>query len=116
MNRVVDELLEKGHIARPYLGVAMQPVAIPESSRGKLKSETSNGLLVAHVEPGGPADKAGILLGDVLVELQGKPLEDTENIQDGLASFRIGDNVQATLLRAGSPLQVTITLEDRPTR
>jgi len=116
VNRVVDELLEKGHIARPYLGVAMQPVAIPESSRGKLKSETSNGLLVAHVEPGGPADKAGILLGDVLVELQGKPLEDTENIQDGLASFRIGDNVQATLLRAGSPLQVTITLEDRPTR
>jgi len=69
VNRVVDELLEKGYIARPYLGIAMQPVRIPESARGKLKSAPAGGLMVLHVESGSPADKAGIVLGDVIVEL-----------------------------------------------
>src|SRR6266550_1539336 len=73
VNRVVDELLEKGHISRPYLGLAMQPVAVPESLRSKLKSELTSGLVIVHVEPSGPADKAGILLGDILVELQSRP-------------------------------------------
>src|SRR6185369_9177869 len=66
VDRVVDELLEKGHIARPYLGLAMQPVAVPEALRGTLKSESTSGLIIVHVEPSGPADRAGILLGDVL--------------------------------------------------
>jgi len=64
------KLLEKGHIARPYLGLAMQPVAIPESLRSKLKSEFTNGLVIVHVEPNSPADRAGMLLGDILVELR----------------------------------------------
>lgn len=116
VNRVVDELLEKGHIARPYLGIAMQPVVIPESNRATLKSDVSNGLLVAHVEPGGPADKAGVLLGDIVVELAGESLEDTDNIQDRLTSYKVGDQVQVTVLRAGNLAQLTITLGDRPTR
>jgi S1-C subfamily serine protease len=96
VNRVVDELLEKGHIARPYLGHAMQPVAVPESLRGKIAASASSALLVVHVEPSGPADKAGILLGDVLTELQGKAVEDTGDIQQLLGSAKVGDTVQAT--------------------
>lgn len=115
VNRVVDELVEKGHIARPYLGLAMQPVSIPEASRAKLQSGAASGLLIAHVEPGGPADKAGLLLGDVLVEVHGKILDETENIQDTLALSKVGDQVRITILRGGSVLQLTITLGDRPT-
>ena len=55
VNRTVDELLEKGYIARPYLGVAIQPVAVPENLRAKLKSAPSGGLMVLHVEAGSPA-------------------------------------------------------------
>jgi len=116
VNRVVDELLEKGHIARPYLGLAMQPVALPEGLRSKLRSGATTGLLVAHVEQAGPADNAGILLGDILVELRGQPLEGTENVQQVLASARVGDRVPLVLLRGGSPLVLTITLGDRPMR
>ena len=115
VNRVVDELLEKGHIARPYLGLAMQAASLPESLRTKA-SGASSGLLVVHVEPSGPAEKAGVLLGDILVDLHGKPVADTDDIQQQLSSSKIGDNVQATVLRAGSPTKLSITLADRAAR
>jgi S1-C subfamily serine protease len=113
VNRVVDELLDKGYIARPYLGVAMQPVAVPETLRDKLKSSTAGGLMVLHVEPGGPADKAGIVLGDVIVELQGKPALDTEHIQDLLAAAKVNDKIGTTIIRGGAPLELSITLGER---
>lgn len=116
VNRVVDELIEKGHIAKPYLGLAMQPVAVPESLRGKIAASANNTLLVVHVEPSGPADKAGILLGDVVIELQGNAVEDTGDIQQLLGSAKVGDTVQATVLRGGAPVKVSITLADRPAR
>jgi S1-C subfamily serine protease len=116
VNRTVDELLEKGHIARPYLGIAMQPVAVPEALRGKLKSSAEGGLMVLHVEPGGPADAAGILLGDVIVELQGQPALDTEHIQDLLASAKVNQKIAATVIRGGAPLDLSITLGERPAK
>ena len=116
VNRTVDELLQKGHIARPYLGIAMQPVSLPEALRSKLKAAASGGLMVLHVEPDGPAEKAGIVLGDVIVELQGKPALDTDNIRDLLASAKIGDTIKATVARGGSPVEVSLKLEERPAR
>lgn len=116
VNRVVDELIDKGHIAKPYLGLAMQPVAVPESLRGKISSSVNSALLVVHVEPSGPADKAGVLLGDLVFDLQGSSVEDTGDIQHLLGSAKVGDTVQATVLRGGSPMKVSIALADRPTR
>jgi len=116
VNRVVDELLEKGHIARPYLGLAMQPVSVPESLRGKIVASVNSALLVVHVEKAGPAEKAGVQLGDVVTELHGKPVEDTGDIQDLLGSAKVGDSVKATVLRGGAPVTLSIKLEDRPAR
>jgi S1-C subfamily serine protease len=116
VNRVVSELLEKGHIARPYLGLAMQPVALPESLRGKLATPQASALLVMHVEPSSPAEKAGILLGDLLTAVQGRTLEDTADVQHLLGSLKVGDAVQATVLRAGTPVNLSVTLTDRPAR
>lgn len=116
VNRTVDALLEKGYIPRPYLGVAMQPVSLPEAVRGKLKSGAQGGLMVLHVEPSGPAEKAGIVLGDVIVELRAKPALDMGNIRDLLASSKIGDSVKATVVRAGVPIEVSLTLGERPAK
>lgn len=116
VNRVVDELIDKGYIARPYLGIAMQPVAVPEALRSKLKSSAAGGLMVLHVEAGGPADKAGIVLGDVIVELQGKPALDTEHIQDLLASAKVNEKLATTIIRGGAPVELSITLGERPAK
>jgi len=116
VNRTVDELLAKGYIARPYLGVAMQPVAVPENLRAKLKSAPSGGLMVLHVEAGSPAEKAGIVLGDTIVELAGKLALDTENVRELLGSAKVGDSISATVLRAGEPVELSIKLSERPAR
>jgi S1-C subfamily serine protease len=114
VNRVVDELLAKGYIARPYLGVAMQPVSLPESQHEKLK--TPGGLMVMHVESDGPADKAGIVLGDVIVELQGKFATDIRNLMDSVSSARVGDSVNLKIVRAGDLKELTLKLGERPAR
>lgn len=116
VNRVVNELLEKGHIARPYFGLAMQPVAIPETMRAKLKSRVNNGLLVIHVEGGGPADKAGVLLGDVLTEIRGTALEDLGAVQELLASAKVGESIAIKVIRGGEMVQLSVNLGDLPRR
>jgi S1-C subfamily serine protease len=113
VNRVVKELLEKGHIARPYLGIAMQPVEVPENMCSKLPAETRAGLLVMHVENGGPAERAGVLLGDVLFELGGKTVEHVDAIQDSLATAEVGDVLQIRVIRAGEIKPVSVTLGER---
>lgn len=116
VNRIVDELLEKGHIARPYIGLAMQPVDIPQNIASRLKTTVARGLLIVHSEPDGPAEKAGILVGDILVALRDQPLEDVHSVQELLLASKIGDSVPITVLRAGSPLQLSIAIGERPER
>jgi S1-C subfamily serine protease len=113
VNRVVEELLENGRIARPYLGIAMQPVEVPENMSSKLLTKTRAGLLVVHVENDGPAEQAGVLLGDIVFEVSGKTVEHVDTIQDSLATAKIGDVLQIRLIRAGEIKPASITLGQR---
>jgi S1-C subfamily serine protease len=116
VTRVAAELLEKGRIERPYLGLAMQAVPVSESLRGKLNLTPNEGLLVVHVEPGGPADKAGVLVGDMLLELGGKAVADTDAVQDQLRSAKPGGEIEALFIRGGALTRAKIKLEARPAR
>jgi Trypsin-like serine proteases, typically periplasmic, contain C-terminal PDZ domain len=73
VNRVVDELLTKGHISRGYLGVGLQPIRIPDSLAKQLKIANPGGVIVLSVEPGGPAEKAGVFIGDIFVASTASP-------------------------------------------
>jgi len=114
--RVSSELLEKGRIERPYLGVGMQAVPVQESLKARLNLKASEGLLVVHLEPDGPAEKAGLLVGDMLMELNGRPVSDTEEVQAVLRTTKAGAEVEAGLIRAGVLQKLKITLEARPAR
>jgi S1-C subfamily serine protease len=69
IKRITTVLLEKGYIPSPYLGLGLQPVRVPESLKQKLNLSENAGALVVHVEPAGPADKAGVLVGDILLSV-----------------------------------------------
>ncbi len=114
VTRVATELLEKGRIERPYLGLAMQAVTLPESLRASLNLKASEGLLVAHVEPGSPAEKGGVLLGDVLVEIEGKPVPETDAVQEILHTFKVGQAIELKLVRGGALSTASLTLAARP--
>lgn len=113
---VAAELAEKGQIERPYLGLAMQPAPLTESLRSKLNLNASEGLLVVHVEPESPADRAGVLLGDILLELGDKPVADTDAVQDQLRSSKVGSEIQGVFIRGGVITKAKLKLEARPAR
>jgi len=116
VTRIAGELLEKGGVERPYLGLAMQSVKLQESLRSKLNLTSGEALLVVHVEPGSPAEKAGVLLGDALIDLGGKPVADTDSVQEVLRSIRIGGELEASFIRGGSARPTKLKLEARPRR
>jgi S1-C subfamily serine protease len=107
IDRVVDEILARGRVARGYLGVGLQPVELPDHHKG---------LIVLSLEPEGPAARAGVLIGDILVELGGAAVSDTEDIQGALESRTVGQPVEAVFLRGGVSRKITITVGERPRR
>ncbi len=114
--RVVDELLRQGRVSRGYLGIGMQPVRLPDGLRAALGLPGDGGLIVVTVEPDGPAARAGLLLGDVLVALDGVPTADLDDVQGRLGGDRIGSTVTALVIRAGGRAEVPITVGERPRR
>ncbi|MGD0127365.1 MAG: trypsin-like peptidase domain-containing protein [Terriglobia bacterium] len=114
VNRVLDVLVAKGHVPRGYLGIGAQPVGIPDALRANLSLTAKSGIMVVKVEPDGPADKAGILLGDILVSLGDAPLEEFEDLQSISDSGIIGKQVQARVIRAGAIQELSITVGERP--
>jgi S1-C subfamily serine protease len=116
VTRVTDNLLAHGRVPRGYLGVGLQPIAIPEHLRSKLNLANSVGLIAISVENEGPAGQAGMSIGDVLLELGGRAMQRTENVQEVLSSESVGKKVVARILRGGNPVELEITIAERPRR
>jgi S1-C subfamily serine protease len=113
VDRVTDQLLSHGRVQRGYLGLASQPVRLPEGLRTALKLDTDIGLVVVNVEPDGPADRAGMLLGDVIVAVDGTAVRDPADVLAALGPERIGNPLTVRVLRGGQPVALTITVGRR---
>jgi serine protease Do len=116
VNRVADVLLESGRIARGYLGIGTQPVALPASLSRKLGPQDKGGLIVLSLAPEGPAEQGGVLVGDILLDIEGRPLRDVADLQAALGGETIGEKVRVGLVRGGERVESTITLGERPQR
>lgn len=114
--KIAEEIASTGHVARPYVGLVMQPVQIPESLQKKAGVNTGAGLLVMHVESAGPADAAGVLLGDVLLDMDGRAFADVDDVSEVLGQKGAGQEVQTSLIRGGQRLQLGIRVGNRPSR
>jgi S1-C subfamily serine protease len=113
INRVVDAILELGHVPRPFLGLAMQPIAIPERARELFPDGAEETLLVTHVEPESPAAQAGVMVGDVIVSFNGGRVPGLREILHRLRASRIGDTISLTVSRGGARVDLTLSVADR---
>jgi len=104
VTRILDELLTRGRVARGYLGVGMQPVRVGDT----------RGVIVLSVEPDGPAAQAGLLVGDVLLALDGSPVRDTDDVQAALRPENVGRRLAASVSRGGASVQLGIVVGERP--
>jgi serine protease Do len=110
--KVMEELLAKGKIARGYLD--LNPQDIDEDLAKALKLKSTEGALVAGVTSGGPADKAGIKQGDIIIAFDGKKITDSTDLRNMVAATAPGTSVKLTLLRDGREMDVTAVLAERP--
>jgi S1-C subfamily serine protease len=110
--RVVDPLLEQGHIARGWLGVGLQPVAVP----GALQAATgqARGAMVLQLVANGPAEQAGVLPGDILLSIDDFRFGQRRGLASLMGPERIGKAVTVRLLRAGETREIGVVIAARP--
>ena len=101
IERVVEALLTRGgRIPRGYLGVALQGV--------------QGGVIVLGVEPGSPADKGGLIVGDIVTALGGTSVEDADDVHAQLGAGTVGKQLEIDVRRGGTPRHVQVTVGERP--
>lgn len=107
-------LIQHGAVKRGYLGLAGQPVRLPDAQRGP--DGRDRGLLVVAVTPDSPAEAAGLLVGDLLLDFDGRPIRSADELLELLTAERIGHPVPIQVRRGAAPLNLTITVSERPGR
>ena len=114
VNQVVDTLLRTGHIPRGYLGVGLYPVRMPEALRQTLQTNEKSAAIVLEVEAEGPAYKAGLMIGDMLISFGGHPITGVEDVHESLAAEAIGKPVVVKFVRGGAVREANIVVGERP--
>jgi len=114
VNRVADALLRTGHIPHGYLGVGLHPIRLPDALRQTLQRNEKTAAMVIEVEPDGPAHKAGIMIGDLLISFGAQPITRVEDVHAQLAAEAIGKPVVVKLVRGGAAQEASIVVGERP--
>lgn len=109
---VIGQLLEHGSVRHPFIGIQPAPLT-PEIAR-LLRVGTDAGVLVLEVVPAGPAAQAGIRAGDVIVSVDGEPVEAVEAFLAALRAHRPGDRLRLEIIREGEQMTFDVTLAERP--
>jgi S1-C subfamily serine protease len=109
---VIEPLLNKGRVERGWLGLALQPVLVPEATQAE--AGQSRGLMIMSVAKDGPAALAGVLVGDILVTLGGEGLGRPTMMAQRLGPEVVGHPIELRLLRAGKLLSIVPTVAVRP--
>jgi S1-C subfamily serine protease len=115
VERVVQALVAHGRIPQGYLGAGLQPISLPEHLTKSLGLSVSAGLMTVSVDQEAPAGKAGLLIGDVLLDLGGQPVHRTESVRPLLADA-VGKTLSASILRGGALVNLEIAVAERQGR
>jgi len=114
LERIAGQLASGGRVPHGYLGIAMQAVRLPAALRSALRLEQQGGAIVIDVAAAGPAEAAGIAIGDVVVAVGQNVVEDADDLQRALAREPIGAVRRLHLLRGGRAHDLDVTIGARP--
>ena len=113
---IVENLKSYGRVRRAYLGITSYPISIPEEVTRQAGMSQDSGLMIVSVEPNSPAKKAGLLIGDVVLSLDGNKVGSLHDIERLLTQELIGKAVKLAVLRSEKLTELTIVPEDAASR
>jgi S1-C subfamily serine protease len=108
-----DSLNRIGKVRHGYLGIRSQPADLQKIVQAQFRRDQTTGLLLVGIEPESPAERAGLIVGDILVDLAGKPVTDHDALVHLLNGELVGQEVPVGVLRGGVPKVVPITIGER---
>ena len=109
---VLSQIIREGEVTRGWLGV--EPQAITREAAQALALARTDGVIVRALQRDGPADRAGIQVRDVVVDIAGKPTPDVPQLLARIAELRPGTNARVRVLRDGKPLDIDVKVAKRP--
>jgi serine protease Do len=112
VQQIYEQLKKGGSVERGYLGVESQPITAELAQRFNLKD--TNGALVARVQPGSPAEEAGIQPGDVIIRWNNRPISDPNELVWAVAGTPVGSQAKVVVIRDGKEQELTVTVGKRP--
>jgi S1-C subfamily serine protease len=112
LDRIVPQLLRDGHVARGWLGLGLQPVAIPDPLRAAAGQTT--GMMVMSIAENGPGAVAGVKAGDILLTIEGTSMRGVRRVIAGLDDTSVGKTVEVRLIRGGEVSALNVVITARP--
>jgi S1-C subfamily serine protease len=112
--QIADELIKNGKVEHAYLGIFTPPTLNTPALAARFGLPNKTGVIVADVQPGGPADKAGIKPKDVITAIDGQQIKTESDLPRILAQHKPGDTVTLTVARDGQTMDVKVTLGSAP--
>lgn len=115
VDRVVTQLLTTGHVPRAYLGLGLQVgIRLPAALTTKLGRDSDLAPIIVSIESDSPADKGGLLVGDILAGVDTTVVHDASDLMGVLTADRIGKPLTLRIVRGGEPRELTVTVGERP--
>ncbi|MGE5123963.1 MAG: S1C family serine protease [Acidobacteriaceae bacterium] len=108
-----ENLAKFGYVKRGYLGIRSQVVAVSPDQRKALKRDQEQGLLLVSVESGSAAEAGGLIVGDILVAIEGQPVTNHDELMVYLTGQAVGNAITIQVLRGGQPISVSVTVGER---
>lgn len=108
-----ENLAKYGYVKRGYLGIRSQLVEVSSELRKSLGREQVSGLLLVSVEKDSPADAGGLMVGDILVAINQRPISDHDELMVHLGGETVGKPITVQVLRGGQAMELTVTVGER---
>ncbi len=112
--KVAEQLAKHGSVQHGYLGIRSQPVEISEAAQKALKRTQAAGLVIVGVENDSPAEKGGLMVGDILVGIENQPIEDHDELFAHLSGNAVNETIQIEILRGGKQETLKVKVGARP--